>query len=245
MPFTFSHPAIILPFAKIRSAYVSMSCLVAGSITPDFQYFLQMKLKGKIMHTWHGAFLVGLPVAVFLVLVFHLIIKRPLINNLPTYFKSRLNDLVQVDFLKRFKENFFSYLACLQIGILSHVLWDSFTHANTYFVEHMEFLSWKVEHEAFSDRPLFRYLQHISTLVGAILIAWYFHLLPTKRDDHSPVNYGYWLVMLGFTALAFTVRSYFGFRLFGDIVVSAISSIFIGLIVAGLVFHLPRKRFMT
>lgn len=243
MPFTFSHPAIILPFAKIRSAYVSMSCLVVGSMTPDFQYFLQMKLKGRIMHTWHGAFLVGLPVAIFLVLVFHLVVKRPLINNLPAYFQNRLRDLHDVDFLKAFQKNFFAYLICLQIGVLSHVFWDSFTHANTYFVEHMEFLSWKIDHEAFSDRPLFRYLQHISTLVGAILIVWYFHILPKRADNLRPVSYKYWLVMIGSMVLAFAVRWSFGFRFFGDGVVSVISSLFIGLIVAGLVFHSPRKRF--
>lgn len=243
MPFTFSHPAIILPFAKIRSAYVSMSCLVVGSMTPDFQYFLQMKLKGRIMHTWHGAFLVGLPVAIFLVLVFHLVVKRPLINNLPAYFQNRLRDLHDVDFLKAFQKNFFAYLICLQIGVLSHVFWDSFTHANTYFVEHMEFLSWKVEHEVFPDKPLFRYFQHISTLVGAIVIVWYFHLLPKRADVLRPVSYGYWVVMLGSMAVAFTIRWSFGFRFFGDGVVSFISSLFIGLIVAGLVFHSPRKRF--
>lgn len=222
-----------------------MSCLIAGSMTPDFQYFLQMKLKGRIMHTWHGAFLVGLPVALFLVLIFHLIVKQPLISNLPVYFQSRLRNLYEVDFLKQFRENFFAYLACLQIGILSHVFWDSFTHANTYFVEYIEFLSWEVEHEVLPDRPLFRYLQHISTMVGAIAIAWFFHVLPQRTDAVTPITYRYWFVVVVASVVAFAVRWSFGFRFFGDGVVSAISSIFIGLIVAGLVFHSASKRFMN
>lgn len=245
MPFTFSHPAIILPFAKIRSAYVSMSCLVVGSMTPDFQYFLQMKLKGRIMHTWYGAFWVGLPVALLSVLVFHLIVKQPLINNLPAYFQTRLRGLHDMDFLKAFRENFLAYLVCLQIGVLSHVFWDSFTHANAYFVEYMEFLSWKVDHEIFPDRPFFRYFQHISTLVGAVAMVWYFHLLPQKHDDLRSVSFRYWLVVIGSMVSVFAIRSSFGFRFFGDGVVSMISSLFIGLIVAGFVFHSPRKRFRT
>ena len=245
MPFTFSHPAIILPFAKIRSAYISMSCLVAGSMTPDFQYFLQMKLKGRISHTWHGAFLVDLPIAIFIVFLFHLIVKRPLIDNLPYYFQSRLANLREFNFWTGFKCNFIGYLLCLQVGILSHILWDSFTHANTIMVEHMEFLSWKVEHDIFPDKPLFRYLQHISTLIGTNLIAWYFHTMPQKSDTLQTVSYKYWLVMLGAMLLSFLIRWSFDFRFFGDSVVSLISSLFIGLIVAGLVFQSPRKRFTT
>jgi len=242
MPFTFSHPAIILPFAKIRSAYISASCLVVGSMTPDFQYLLQMKLKGKIMHTWHGAFLVGLPVALFLVLIFHLIVKRPLLDNLPAYFQNRLSDLYHLDFLVEFRRNFFPYLLCLQFGVLSHVFWDSFTHANAYFVDHMEFLSWKVEYTILPDRPFFRYLQHISTLVGAIAIVWYFHTMPQKRDNLKPLNYRYWLVLVGSMVLAFAIRWTFGFTFFGDVVVSLMSSFIIGLIVAGIVFYSPRKH---
>jgi len=245
MPFTFSHPAIILPFARIRAQYISMSCLVAGSITPDFQYFLQMKLKGRISHTWHGAFLVDLPIAIFIVVVFHLIVKKPLINNLPGYFQSRLVNLRDFNFLHTFRKNWIGYLLCLQVGILSHILWDSFTHANTIMVEHMEFLSWRVEHDIFPDKPLFRYFQHISTLIGAIFIAWYFHTMPRKSDNLQSLSYKYWLVMLGVMSLSFLIRWSFGFRFFGDSVVSLISSLFIGLIVAGLVFHSPRKRFTT
>jgi hypothetical protein len=243
MPFTFSHPAIVLPLTKVRSAYVSMSCMVVGSMTPDFQYFLQMKLKGRIMHTWHGAFLVGLPVAIFLVFIFHLIVKRPLINNLPAYFQSRLHDLYDVDFMKEFKGNFIPYLVCLQIGVLSHVFWDGFTHANTYFVQHIEFLSWRVDYGVLPKAPLFRYVQHISTLVGAVAIAWYFHHLPQRRNHVIPASLGYWLVLFVSMAIAFTIRWWFGFRVFGDGIVSLISSLFIGLIVAGLAFHSSGKRF--
>jgi hypothetical protein len=242
MPFTFSHPAIILPFATIRSAYISASCLVVGSMTPDFQYFLQMKLKGKIMHTWHGAFIVGLPVALFLIVIFHLIVKRPLIDNLPGYFQNRLQDLYRLDFLTEFKKNFFAYLVCLQLGVLSHVFWDSFTHANAYFVDHMEFLSWQVDYNFLPERPLFRYFQHISTLVGAIIIAWFFHGMPQNSDGSKPMQYRYWMVMMGSMAFTFAIRWTFGFRLFGDAVVSLISSLFIGLIVAGVVFYSPRSR---
>lgn len=244
MPFTFSHPAIILPFAKIRSAYISMSCLVAGSMTPDFQYFLQMKLKGKISHTWHGAFLVDLPIALMLIFIFHLIVKRPLIENLPAYFQSRLMDLYELDFIQAFRKNYVGYLVCLQVGILSHIFWDSFTHSNAYFVDHMEFLTWNVEYEGIPDKPLYRYVQHISTVVGAIIIAVFFHFLPV-RIVRTHFNWRYWLLVLLFFAVSFLIRWVFGFRFFGDFVVAFISCIFLGFILAGIAYHPSVKRLLS
>ena len=38
MPFTFSHPAIILPLAKINAKYISLTALVAGSMAPDSDF---------------------------------------------------------------------------------------------------------------------------------------------------------------------------------------------------------------
>jgi len=43
MPFTFSHPAIVLPLATLRRQWISATGLIIGSITPDFEYFIRMK----------------------------------------------------------------------------------------------------------------------------------------------------------------------------------------------------------
>jgi hypothetical protein len=236
MPFTFSHPAIILPFARLKSSLISMSCLVVGSMTPDFQYFLQMKLSGRIGHTWHGAFIVDLPLAVLLVFIFHLIVKRPLIDNLPVYFKSRLLALRDFDFFNGFKENTIGYLVCLQIGILSHIFWDSFTHANAYFVEHMEFLSWNIDYEGMPNRPLFRYVQHISTLIGGLILGLFFHHMP-KQETRGNISTGYWVLSAVFMIIPFVIRSFYGYRFFGDFVVACVSSFFLGFIIAGTLNH--------
>ncbi|SEF46838.1 protein of unknown function [Flavobacterium urumqiense] len=42
MPFTFSHPAIILPFLKNKK--LSATALIIGSMSPDFEYFFRMKM---------------------------------------------------------------------------------------------------------------------------------------------------------------------------------------------------------
>ncbi|WP_262496247.1 DUF4184 family protein [Flavobacterium piscis] len=39
MPFTFSHPAIILPLKYLPKNWISLTGLIIGSLTPDFEYF--------------------------------------------------------------------------------------------------------------------------------------------------------------------------------------------------------------
>ena len=43
MPFTFSHPAVILPATYLDKKYYCLSALIIGSMTPDFEYFIRMR----------------------------------------------------------------------------------------------------------------------------------------------------------------------------------------------------------
>ncbi|AIK36171.1 hypothetical protein BG07_3819 [Bacillus pseudomycoides] len=51
MPFTFAHPAAVIPFCK-KQRYVSVTALVLGSMVPDFEYFLHFRPYGVIGHTF-------------------------------------------------------------------------------------------------------------------------------------------------------------------------------------------------
>src|SRR5687767_3641458 len=124
MPFIFSHPAIVLPFLKVRHVSVSMSALVIGSITPDFEYIIKMKATGRYGHSLEGIFLLDLPIACAIAVVFHLLVKTPAINNMPDYLCKRLITLRDFDFLAYIKKHCLSFIICLLIGIASHILWD-------------------------------------------------------------------------------------------------------------------------
>ena len=56
MPFTFSHPALILPLKYFPNKWFSLTGLVIGSLTPDFEYFLRMRIKSVYSHTLEGIF---------------------------------------------------------------------------------------------------------------------------------------------------------------------------------------------
>ncbi|HNH84716.1 MAG TPA: DUF4184 family protein, partial [Acidobacteriota bacterium] len=51
MPFTFCHPAIVIPVAR-RSHWLSP--LVIGSMSPDFLYFLNFSTGHSFGHTFTG-----------------------------------------------------------------------------------------------------------------------------------------------------------------------------------------------
>jgi hypothetical protein len=42
MPFTFAHPAIVLPLKHLPKRWYSLTGLIIGSMTPDFEYFIRM-----------------------------------------------------------------------------------------------------------------------------------------------------------------------------------------------------------
>jgi hypothetical protein len=227
MPFTFAHPAIIIPFSEIKRA--SMSALVIGSITPDFEYFIRMKLTGRYSHSIEGIFLLDLPVGIIIALVFHLLVKAPLIDNLPFYFKGRLKALRQSDFIQYISKDYFYFLGCLLIGIVSHLFWDSFTHANEYFVHRIDFLQRPFSFLNFPAMPVHRYLQHASTIIGFIVIGFVFHKMPVQEQPKS-TSYRFWVFVILLAVTAFLIRWSLGFEYFGDVVATAISALCIGLI---------------
>ena len=90
MPFTFTHPAIVLPLTFLPRKWYSLTGLVVGSLTPDFEYFLRMRIESNYSHTLSGLFWFDLPLGILLTFIFHNIVRDNLYDNLPFIFSSRL-----------------------------------------------------------------------------------------------------------------------------------------------------------
>ena len=80
MPFTAAHPAIVLPLIKRNPRMVSATGLIAGSLAPDFEYFLKLSVNGVHGHTLWGLIYFDIPVAAFLAVLFHALVKNNLID---------------------------------------------------------------------------------------------------------------------------------------------------------------------
>jgi hypothetical protein len=202
-----------------------------------------MKVKSNYSHTMDGLFWFDLPLGLFIAFLFHNIIRDSLFDNLPRLLKSKLFVFQQFNWNNYFKKNWIVVVISILIGALSHIIWDSFTHEHGYFVQLIPFLSNTIEF--FGKQVLIlKILQHSSTLIGGLVIAFAFYKIPSNKIGIENINLKYWAVFLGLTFLIFTLRLLNGIELkqYGNVIVSAISA---GIIAITITSYLTKRIKIT
>lgn len=180
MPFTVSHAAAALPF---RRSLLIPSALIVGTMAPDFQYFIHFSASGRSGHTLPGIFILTLPIALVVLWIFHRFVKKPVAKLLPPKIQSRLSG-----HLGTFR--FFGparlglIVVSILVGIATHVLWDSFTHADSWLYSLWPVLQEPVSVPVLGTLPVYKVLQHGSTVAGLValfvwLLLWYRSSNPT------------------------------------------------------------------
>ena len=230
MPFTFSHPAAVLPLNYLPKRWVSLTGLVVGSIVPDFEYFIRMRVLSIYSHTWMGLLWFDLPLGILLMYIYNKIIKDNLIDHLPMFLNRRFSAFRNS---KSSHRNSLIIIISVIIGAASHLIWDSFTHPTGYFVLHMRLLKHNVvlfQHTFL----LYNILQQLSSLSGAlIIIIAIWQMTPEKISIQKPITY-YWLIIISTAIIVLAIRSFAGlsFKQYGDVIVTIISGLLVGLIIA-------------
>ena len=225
MPFTFAHPAIILPLSYLPKRWFSLTGLIVGSMTPDFEYFLRMNVQSIYSHTFLGVFWFDLPLGILLAFIFHNVIRNPLYDNLPIFLKSRVIKVSNFNFRLYFKKNWIVVLISIVIGAFSHILWDSFTHESGYFVRVFPSLSGSTV--LFGNQiPIYKILQHGSTLLGAVVILITVFNLEKDKKSKSTITFKYWIIVFLIFASILLHRFATGLtcKLYGQVIVTAISA---------------------
>jgi len=232
MPFTFSHPAIVLPLTYLPRKWFSLTGLVIGSLTPDLEYLLRMRIKSNFSHTIDGLFWFDLPLGLLLAFIFHNIVRNGLFDNLPTILKSRFSTFKQFDWNGHFRRNWFVVIISILIGAGSHILWDSFTHDHGYFVQTIPTLQSSIDFLG-GEIPILKILQHGSTLLGGLAIAITIYKLPTNKTEKENVNLKYWIIFIGLSLTIIVARLLTGLELkqYGNVIVTAISAGLIALMI--------------
>jgi hypothetical protein len=231
MPFTFSHPAIVLPLTYLPRKWFSLTGLVIGSLTPDFEYFLRMKVQSNYSHTVSGIFWFDLPLGLLLAFIFHNIVRNNLLESLPKTFKSRLLKFNQFDWNGYFKRNWFIVIVSIIIGAASHIFWDSFTHESGYFVQAIPTLTNTVDLFG-TQLPIFKIIQHSSTVIGGLVIIFAILKMPANKDVSERFNIKYWIILTVLTLTIISIRFLCGldYKLYGQVIVTGISAVLISLI---------------
>lgn len=231
MPFTLAHPAAVLPL--IRSKRFSATALMAGSMAPDFEYFFKMSTGSIHSHTLAGILYFDLPVSILLAFAFHYVVRDRLIDNLPEFAQQRLHPLRHFNLWKYIQRHHWIFIYSAIVGVSSHLLWDSFTHAGGFAVNKLTIFSTARVPFDGVQYPLWYALQNISTYLGMAILLVYFLLVKPLAYRVTSVTWYYWMVMIVVTGAIFYLRYRFGPTMnFGNVVVSMMTALFCGLLAA-------------
>ena len=167
MPWTFAHPAAAIFVRRFGGASLPLSGLVVGSLSPDFGYYVGAFGLATHAHTLRGTLDVCLPSA-FVLLLIVLRLRRVLVAPLPQPHRRAIEGLPSPSFWTA--SDAARMIAALWIGAMTHVAWDSFTHASGLMVSIIAPLR-EVLFEVPGRRfATYNILQHAGTLFGLSLI---------------------------------------------------------------------------
>ncbi len=237
MPFTFAHPAIVIPLKRWLKP-LSLTGLVAGSIAPDFEFFLKMKVSENIGHHWFGIFTFDVPFSLLICYLYHQFIRNTFINNLPGWFQSRMLGLQKFNWKIYFYKNKNQIFISILIGIFSHLFWDSFTHFDGFFVILFPVLGNNLilANKAF---PIYMVLQILSSVIGMGLIGIFIKNLPSTPGQYPSINWPYWIVFIFTSMYILSLRLWIlpEYKSFWDIFMAAMGSLFWGILITTLVMR--------
>ena len=165
MPFTFAHPAAVMPFLRHQTRF-RMDAMILGSMAPDFEYFLRGRPYGIYGHTLPGIVLFDLPLVAAVYFVGRYLVLPAIGAYLPHAFQPKQQQS------RRGISAALVFAYSALIGVLSHIVWDSFTHVDGVMVKHVAVLDKTIRVYGLGI-PVYKLLQHGSTLVGLIAIAWF------------------------------------------------------------------------
>ena len=239
MPFTPAHTVAVFPFVKSRK--MCATALIAGSMSPDFEYFIRMDVTGAWGHNLSGIVFFDLPMTLAMVVVFHLAVKHRLIDNLPPFFQRRFAHLKTITIRQDILERPATSVACACAGALTHVVWDGFTHRDGFFVQELTGI-YDGAYVPYGgvNYPLWYSLQYISSIAGMCIVVAYILLMKPVSTQTVKPGFGYWIWLIIIMSAVVVVRFQFPHRPGEDMwAISAISGLCVGVIVLGLI---PRGK---
>jgi len=172
MPWTFAHPAAVLPLRRLGPLRLNLAALAIGSLTPDFGYYV-FRLQGSAFaHSFTGSLTVCLAVGLVL-LTCCCVLRRPVCYMLPQPHRDALMPLADARW-RLDKPTVAVAVVSIVVGAWTHILWDSFTHVDRWFVDHIAWLRLQVM--SIRGHVLYGYslLQHLSSVLGGCLLLWYY-----------------------------------------------------------------------
>lgn len=244
MPFTFSHPAAVLPFCKPGKIHVSVTGLVMGSMVPDFEFLFLLRESGYIGHLWPGIILFNIPAAIAAAFIFHLLVRDNLVMQLPEFLKQRFAPYTSFGWTQYFKKHYLSFIVCVIAGVATHVFMDAFTHQDGFMARPASFFHAEVNLLVVS-LPVYFFLQLLSSLLGALYMIWFVMRLPKEKSLQAACRpFQYWLTFFIAIPCVLLVRFTIvkNYSSAEDIIIAATGSLLYALLFTSVVNYRKRQR---
>ncbi len=250
VPFTAAHPMAVLPL--LGRWRLDTTCLVIGTMAPDFEYFARVRQASTISHTWLGLVAWNLPATLLLAFAFHHVVKWPLVLVTPRAIARRAAVFAARPWGNEWTFGFVaSCVASALLGALTHLLWDGVTHSDGLITPHVPALQTVIDLPFFTkDLVLHRVIQHVSTVVGllACIAVATRAIIRTKPIDLPP-RPRIWPRLVAFALIA-TGSALAALRLaawkrnddIGNVIVVLISGALAGALVSSLVLRGAASR---
>jgi Domain of unknown function (DUF4184) len=147
------------------------SALVVGSMAPDFEYFFGLTRPAS--HSFPGVVTFTFPLALLVLVLFHTIVKRPLISLLSRGLQRRvLGPSRQFSWMPAAR--LWLILLSLVVGIASHIFCDGFTHPDGWAMAYFPGLRDAVIIGPYHTVYIYELMQYGGTFAGALVLFIYF-----------------------------------------------------------------------
>ncbi len=209
MPWTFAHPAAVLPLRALCPRYLSFPALVVGSVIPDAGYYIAGADFATHAHSLIGGVLICLPTGLLALWVLYFM-RRPLCFILPQPHRAALTPLADAP-VALTAWLLLKVAVSLVIGACTHIVWDAFTHKRDLIGLPMAWLHATAFQAGARVVPVYYVMQWLSTLAGtAILIVAYRRWLRCRvsnavRPDTAREDRWRYRLLLAIAAVALVV----------------------------------------
>jgi len=171
MPFTIAHSVAAKPIERLSGGRLVVPALAVGAMAPDFEYLVHLSATRTIGHTIPGLFILCLPTALVVLLLWHRLVGpvlacllRPGTGGLTAGWTEPAAFGPPARFAR--------LCASILIGSFSHIAWDAFTHEGGAVVS-----LWSGFSHAIGPGPLpvYKWLQYGSSVLGMVLLGVWAH----------------------------------------------------------------------
>jgi hypothetical protein len=186
MPFTISHAAAVLPFARPLARWRLLSAAVIGSMVPDFGLFFPWRPARFETHSLDALLTFCLPVGLASYWVFQLLLRRPIMELLPPGAYARWqSSQAPADY--RSLKQWVSAACGLLAGSITHLVWDGFTHTGGRGVRMLPILEEPVAYIDGHQLRGLQLMQDLNSLIGliAVILVVAYGLRPGKAADRA------------------------------------------------------------